>query len=95
MATCTDCGTSDGVIGWKDSDDPRAVYICADCRRERDADLRSKCRPMSEPSPDDLRIRRLDPDAPAPPLEGGDWGLVDDLDDGHMGEPGDLGDGAE
>lgn len=39
--------------------------------------------------------RRLDPDAPAPPLEGGDWGLSEDLDDGGMGEPGGLGDGAE
>jgi hypothetical protein len=38
---------------------------------------------------------RLDPDAPAPPLEGGDWGFAEDLDDGRMSEPSGLGDGAE
>jgi hypothetical protein len=40
-------------------------------------------------------MRRLDPDAPAPPLEGGDWGFAEDLDDGRMGEPSGVGDGAE
>lgn len=38
---------------------------------------------------------RLGWDAPAPPLEGGDWGLAEDLDDGRMGEPSGFGDGAE
>jgi hypothetical protein len=42
-----------------------------------------------------LGLRRLDADAPAPPLEGGDWGLGEDLDDGRMGQTGGLGDGAE
>jgi hypothetical protein len=31
----------------------------------------------------------------SPPLEGGDWGLAEDLDDGRMGEPSGESDGAE
>lgn len=42
-------------------------------------------------------LLRLDPDMPAPPLDGGDWGFVsyDDLPDGCVGEASDLSDGAE
>lgn len=50
---------------------------------------------MTELSAEYARLRRLAWDAPAPPLEGGDWGLAEDLDDGGMGEPGGVGDGAE
>lgn len=41
--------------------------------------------------------RRLDPNALAPPLEGGDWGFepYEDLLDGGVAEPSDESDGAE
>lgn len=43
------------------------------------------------------RFMRLDPDMPAPPLDGGDWGFepYEDVLDLSVAEASDLGDGAE
>lgn len=55
---------------------------------------------MPEPRPTAdtvVRLRRLDPDMPAPPLDGGDWGFepYEDVFDGLVADSGDLSDGAE
>jgi hypothetical protein len=50
---------------------------------------------MADQRADTVRAVLLQWDAPAPPLEGGDWGFAEDPDDGRMGESGGLGDGPE